>query len=622
MIRIIYVLLALWCFNNIGLAQLISNSQYKIMVDSINHLPIDSVDNYLNKFLVSKKCTRFDSARLYNLKGNTKSIQGELEDALSFYNQAVSLFNKQDGYLWEVKTRLNISSIYSDIQEFTNAGNQLFKVKEIVRNNADTVYEHKVSEYFAHLFYSQGNIDSAFYYLEELTGIYEGWKDTISMSRVYNNLAVLYKEHEQYQKALFYNKRSLNLSEAKNDEYAIGESFNNMGICYEALYHQTGSKDHLKKALHYYEESALLKMKFTHKWNSAIANLARLNRELGNDKEANEYYNQLELSGRKDKSAEMLDVYRDQMLHLLNKGKVADAAFYFAMYDSVISDLQQMQEKDFQQMLLNQRKLYQARKNEQEQKLKLQEEQQKRLVIEKKQFVTQTVFIIFAFIVVGFFYYLRQRNKYLNLKAEQDNKKLKDAVFRTQMNPHFVYNALTAIQNSVLKEDQLVTASYVARFARLIRQTFDFASVDRISLEEDVNALRDYIETQKIRFGDKFGYEIITDEKLKLEETFIPPLILQPLVENSIHHGFKGIKKDGLITIKISRQDCCQVRFEVMDNGVGYHPVKKDNKEHALSILKSRLALFQPGDEESFVIENNLDGGTKVSYVLTLFDHV
>ena len=190
------------------------------------------------------------------------------------------------------------------------------------------------------------------------------------------------------------------------------------------------------------------------------------------------------------------------------------------------------------------------------------------------------------------------------------------------MNPHFVYNALTAIQNSVLKEEQLVTASYVARFARLIRQTFNIASVDRITIEEDIKALEDYIETQKMRFGDKFSYQIDADEHLKLKDTYVPPLVLQPLVENAIHHGFKNLKRKGFIHIKIAQVGCCRVKFEVIDNGIGYHPKEKDDTDHALDILKSRLALFHSGDENTFSIKDLPDGGTRVSYILTLMDHV
>ncbi|MCW3785319.1 tetratricopeptide repeat-containing sensor histidine kinase [Plebeiibacterium sediminum] len=615
------VFLFIFCFGYLN-AQLINNATYYAIADSMNSMPTDSVEHLLDRYLTSDKCTRFDSARLITLKGNTNTFNGNLDKALGYYTKAIELFTPEDGYLWEVKTRLNISSIYSELKEFTNAGNQLFRVKEIIQNNKDTIYKYKVSEYFAHLFYSEGNTDSAFYYLEKITGVYESWKDTFAMSRLYNNLAVLYKDQEQFNKALLYNNKSLELSLNKSNEPAIAESYNNMGMCYEGLYNKNNKQEFLKQALFYYEEAALLKLKYTYKWNSAIANLARLNRQLGNDKIADEYYDQLEAIGQKDKAAEILDVYRNQMMHMLNTGQVGDAAYYFSLYDSIIHDMQIMQEKDFQQMLLNQRKLFHARKAEQEQHLKLHDEQEKRLIIEKKQFLTQTVFLIFAIIVVGLFYFLRQRNKYLTLKSDQENKQLKDAVLRTQMNPHFVYNALTAIQNSVLKEDQLVTASYVARFARLIRQTLNVASVDRITMEEDIKALEDYIETQKMRFGDKFSYQIETDEHLRIKDTYVPPLVLQPLVENAIHHGFKNLKRKGFIHIKIAQVGCCRVKFEVIDNGVGYHPKEKDDKDHALDILKSRLALFQSGDENTFSIEDLADGGTRVSYILTLMDHV
>ncbi len=622
MIRLIkIVFLFIFCFGYLN-AQLINNETYYAITDSMNSMSTDSVDKLLDRYLSSDQCNRFDSARLINLKGNNILLNGNYDKALEYYTTAINLFTPEDGYLWEVKTRLNISSIYSEIKEFTNAGNQLFRVKEIINKNNDTIYKHKVSEYFAHLFYSEGNTDSAFYYLEKLTGVYESWKDTFAMSRLYNNLAVLYKDQQKFNKALFYNNKSLLLSLNKDNEPAIAESYNNMGMCYEGLYQQNNEQELLKKALFYYEEAALIKMKYSYKWNSAIANLARLNRQLGNDKIADEYYEQLESLDQKDKTGEILDVYRNQMIHMLNNDKVVDAAYYFALYDSVIHEMQKMQEKDFQQMLLNQQKLYHARKAEQEQHLKLHDEHEKRLIIEQKQFVTQIILVIVIIIVVGLFYYLRQRNKYLTLKIEQEKKQLKDAVLRTQMNPHFVYNALTAIQNSVLKEEQLVTASYVARFARLIRQTLNIASVDRITMDEDIRALEDYIETQKMRFGDKFSYQIDADKHLKLKDTYVPPLVLQPLVENSIHHGFKNLKRKGFIHIKITQVGSCQVKFEVIDNGIGYHPKEKDDKDHALDILKSRLALFHSGDEITFSIKKLPDGGTSVSYILTLMDHV
>ncbi len=613
------IIFCLFIISNSGFAQeqLLNKEQYQLLIHTIKALPTDSSNNLIQSKLDSPLCTRFDSARLYILLGNSYSIDNRLQNAFTSYHKALDLFRPSDGYLWELKIRLNLSGLYSDKQEFTKAGNELFLAKKIAHNYKDTLYQYKISEYFAHLFYSQGNTDSAFYYLKNIARDYEELNDTIDMSRIYNNLAVLYKAQDKYHEALEYNKKSLALSEAQNDEISIAESYNNIGACYEHLYDLSDSMIYLKEAMRYYEESAFLKMKYSNSFNTAVQNLARLNRQIGNDKVADEYYKHLELNGKKAKSLKILDLYRNQMLHSLNENDLLNAAYYFSLYDSVIQDIQDIQEKDFQQMLINQRKLFQAEKIEQEQKIKLQEEQHKRLLIEQKQFITQTVFVIFIIIVLGFFYYLRQRNKYLTLKTEKENSQLRDAVLRTQMNPHFIFNALTAIQNSILKEDQLVTASYVSRFARLIRSTFDFANMEKVPLEDDLKALKDYIDTQIMRFGDKFTYEIQVDESINQKETLVPPLILQPLVENCIQHGFKQIKHKGLIYIDIHKNND-KISFFVKDNGVGYHPESKDGKMHATEILKNRIALFHPGDENSYRIQNRTVGGTKVGYELTI----
>ncbi len=619
----LFILLSILSISYPGYSQgkLINKQQYEELQHTLKSLPTDSALSLILNKLKSPLCNRFDSARLYVLLGNSYSLDGKLDESFEPYNKALSLFTAQDGYLWAVKIHLNLSGLYSDKQEFTKAGTELYLAKKIVLAHKDTIYQHKISEYFAHLFYSQGNTDSAFYYLKNLALDYEASKDTIDLSRIYNNLAVLYKAQDLFHEALKYNQKSLSLSLAQDDEISIAESYNNIGVCYEQLYDKTDSSLYLKEAMRYYEESAFIKMKYTNSFNTAIENLARLNRQIGNDRVANEYYKHLELSGQKSKSIKILDVYRNQMLHNLNEGDLMNSAYYFTLYDSVINDIQTIQEKDFQQMLLNQRKLFQAEQKEQEQKIQLQEEQHKRLLIEQKQFITQTILVIFTIIVLGFFYYLRQRNKYLTLKAEQEKKQLKDAVLRTQMNPHFIFNALTAIQNSVLKEDQLITASYVSRFARLIRRTFDFANMEKVPLSEDIKALKDYIDTQIMRFGDKFEYEIKIDDNISQEDTFVPPLILQPLVENCIHHGFKQINHKGVIQINIFTK-IDKIRFEVKDNGVGFHPTSNDGKLHATDIIKNRLALFFPGDENSYAIENIAEGGTLVSYELTIESHV
>ncbi len=615
-ISVIIALMGLCCFIH---AQNMSETHYQEIRGKIHSLPTDSSYVLLQKELQNSHYLSLDSAKLLNLMGNVSTIDGKQQQAIGYYRKAIELFTANNYALGVIKSRLNLSSTYAEINEFTRAGNQLFAANEMAISENDTLYLLKIKEYFAHLFYMQGQTDSTLYYLNQAINVYEKWNDTISMSRLYNNLAVMFKKQEHFHKALYYNKKSLQLSLLSNNEMATGESYNNMGLCYENLYDQTDSSEYIKKALNYYEEASMLKSRYSNRWNSAIENLARLHRKLGNDSIANMYYQYLELSGQKNSSKKSLEIYKDQMLYSLNQENIIDAAVYFTMYDSVLLDMQRLQEQDFNNMLNNQYKLFEARKKEQQQQLLLQEEQNKRLLIEQKQLITQIVFAIFAIIMLGLFYHLRQRKKYLGLKAEKENKQLHDAVLRTQMNPHFIFNVLTAIQNSVLQENPLVTASYVSRFAKLARQTFNFANVERVSLSEDINALTNYIETQKMRFGDKFSYQFEIDKQLDTDKIHIPPMMLQPLVENAIHHGFKQLKRVGNINISIKKYGPEKISFCVSDNGVGFQATKGDGKTHALEILKKRLFLFNEGDQQSFSITSNSEG-TQVYFELSVGD--
>nr|WP_319397719.1 histidine kinase [uncultured Carboxylicivirga sp.] len=618
----IYMLLILIVQTCIVFSQSITKEQRQRFIQHTDTLPLDSSFLFLQKKLQNKDIGQQDSALLFNLLGNNRNEFGANNEAVNYYRKALLLYKKSDDFTGEVKVRLNLSRTYSDSYNFTQAGNELFLAKQIATQNKDTLLQLKVKEYFSNLFYVQGEIDSTLFYLRSVVSEYEKRKDTTSMSRIYNNLGVIYKRQELFHKAIFYNKKALELSIIHGNRSDISDAYNNLGVCYENLYNKTDNANYLQQAITYYEQASMLKHNQPDEVNTALMNLANLNRTLGNDSIADKYFEKLESITQKTNSKNALDLYRDQMFHSINTGDITDAAFYFALYDSVLYEIHKVQEKDFANMLTNQYKLYAAREKDQEQQLIIKEEQNKRLQIEKKQFITQVVFFVFAIIVTAMFYYLRQRKKYLSLRAEKENKSLQDAVLRTQMNPHFIFNALTAIQNSILKEDQLVTASYVSRFARLIRQSFDFANVQTISIDEDISALTDYIETQKMRFGDKFSYEINIDNSLKTMDIQIPPMMLQPLVENSIQHGFKQYYKQGFIVIGINKIEDNKIGFAVTDNGVGFDHEKQSKKDHALDVLKKRLALFNDNNHLSFIISTPPAGGTKVYFELSLTAHV
>jgi len=137
------------------------------------------------------------------------------------------------------------------------------------------------------------------------------------------------------------------------------------------------------------------------------------------------------------------------------------------------------------------------------------------------------------------------------------------------MNPHFIFNALTSINNFIAKQDDRSANKYLSDFSRLMRMVLQNSEKEFVSLEEEVELLTLYLKLEHARFGDQFDYAIDLNDDLELADVQIPPMLLQPFVENAIWHGlrYKATKGQLSISIKPSSGNSYIVRIE--DNGIG-----------------------------------------------------
>jgi hypothetical protein len=148
------------------------------------------------------------------------------------------------------------------------------------------------------------------------------------------------------------------------------------------------------------------------------------------------------------------------------------------------------------------------------------------------------------------------------------NKYMLQALNR-QMNPHFIFNALNTIQSFFIKNDKITSLHILSRFTTLMRRVLNNSREDMISLNEEIETLKNYIELESFRFQDKFEYEFLVDPSLPINNLKIPPLLLQPYVENAIIHGLRHrISPGGKLTVQIFQTEnhlCCRI----IDNGIG-----------------------------------------------------
>ena len=175
--------------------------------------------------------------------------------------------------------------------------------------------------------------------------------------------------------------------------------------------------------------------------------------------------------------------------------------------------------------------------------------------------------------------------RYLN---ERNAISLELKVLRSQMNPHFIFNALTTIQNQVLSSTPIESTHSISRFAKLIRQNFDFTAKNEITLAEDLDALTNYLQTHQMRYGNKFDYVISIDENLTPTQVLIPPMLLQPFVENAIEYGFKNIIKKEVLEVTVTKLESGLIQFSIKDNGISYDPTV-DESLHETNIFKKRM---------------------------------
>lgn len=204
----------------------------------------------------------------------------------------------------------------------------------------------------------------------------------------------------------------------------------------------------------------------------------------------------------------------------------------------------------------------------------------------------------------------KQLNEQLFHNQMQD---LKLNALQAQMNPHFVFNSLNAIQQYIWTKDPAEASAYLARFSKLIRSILDNSRRQFVTLEQDLTALEYYIELESIRFEKKFEYDLVMDPEINKAKIELPPMIIQPFVENAIVHGLLPLNKPGRLGIEIKLRDSNLLHIVIRDNGVGRQHASslksKSGKSHqsvALQLTKERLEKMNAQQNENSILISDL----------------
>lgn len=203
---------------------------------------------------------------------------------------------------------------------------------------------------------------------------------------------------------------------------------------------------------------------------------------------------------------------------------------------------------------------------------------------------------------------------------------LEQDVLRTQMNPHFIFNALNSIKHYIINNEQKNAVHYLNKFSKLVRKILESSTLKEVSLQEELETMDLYMNIENIRFSNEINYSISVDEHLDLSKIKVPPLVLQPFLENALWHGLSSKKGDKRINLSVFKPTVNFVQIDIEDNGIGRKAsatIKSNKvinrKSIGIDLTKERLNNFIKDFENSFslhfndlVDKNQVALGTKV----------
>jgi tetratricopeptide (TPR) repeat protein len=250
-----------------------------------------------------------------------------------------------------------------------------------------------------------------------------------------------------------------------------------------------------------------------------------------------------------------------------------------------------------------------------ENRLTIENERRQRIII----YALLAGLILLLFSLFWMFKSNRQRRLANNLLALKS--------LRTQMNPHFIFNALNSVNSFIAQNDERTANRYITDFSTLMRSVLVNSEEDFISLEKELELLNLYLKLEHSRFKDKFDYELKVDDQIEQDLFQIPPMLLQPYIENAVWHGLRYKKEKGFLKVALFKKDNETIIIEITDNGIGRTKSAELKTEHqkkqqskGLDNIKQRIKILNEmyKDKVDVLIEDLYDDKTGTKVILTL----
>lgn len=485
----------------------------------------------------------------FNRVGSVYDYKSMPDSAMLYYQNALSIFEK-------LKDRSGIASVYQNIgvlyyfqDEFAIALDNYQKALEIRLQTGEEKY----------------------------------------ISKIYNNIGATLRRLKKYDQAISYYQKALEIKLRQNDKTGIAGSYQNIAVAYEYKLDYNRALEFMKKAIEINSE-----LKNYSDLSSNYSGITQLYIDMLDYKSARQY---CQLAIEKAKQSEA----PDKLFNAYEVSWVLDTLT--GDYKSALHNLYEA--RKYKSKIFNKEKtsaieklriIYETEKKDNEIKILNVENETKNK--QKKQLYL-IIGLISLLLIVSLIFYSRKRkdNVMLTTQKQEILDKTKQlqlqaeeiARHRSQMNPHFLFNALNSLQGLILNNDIDKSIVQLNSLSKLMRQTLNNSMQEFISVNEELVYLQSYIDFEQERFDRKLNFEVNVQKQIDMENTGIPPMLIQPLVENCLKHAGLNMVVNPKICVSIEKSNNNKLLICVEDNGMGRRSVKID-ESRGLGILKNRIS--------------------------------
>ena len=541
-------------------------------------------------------------ALLYFKKGELYYINNLYTEAITEHHNASDLFLNQQDIYNNTRSLITLSAANLRLENVEKAQEYALEALHNAEKLNNKRLLAKANNQLFQLHYTLEDYPKAMQFIQEANHIFSDQKDTVSIISINNNIAALYLKEKEFNKALTTYQESLKLGQHIKAPQTIVKILNNIGYTYIEAKKYALAIQFLKGAIQVNKNISALNGA-PHK---GLGYVYFIQNDILNSQES--YTEALRIYKQDKNIPEQIQIL-DKLITLAIKAEDSSQALYYQILRDELQVTHQAKEKE--RLLHFATIKYKAKKKE------VDLAYQKQLNIKNNWLYGILILVLLLLLILVATYFYASK-----LKAANKASALEQRVLRAQMNPHFIFNTLAAIQNITLDRDPLKASNYISKFSKLIRQNFDYVRKEEISLEQEISMLENYIETQQLRFHHSFTYTLILEDDAALRNLKVPPMLLQPFLENAIEYGLKERPSGGLLEVQIKKENNA-LYFMITDNGTGRSNQAKrlqhTTELHATGIFLERLKLRKKGEEKTFAIEDlhDVNGqaiGTKVSF--------